>query len=212
MKKAFTLIELMIVIAIIAIIAAIAIPNLLEARRQANETNAVAALKSYATAQSQFMRAGYLAVGRSKYYAPVFGLLYQTVDTAPADAAAVVTLATAKTKGDGEIITLINDTFANADEPALPYQGYYFGEPAGNNSRSSTAETGVVVPINWAAGFELFAFPAAPGSSGNNCFFINSQGTVKMKRFSGAATTADTETAANAEFPFGQHATTWFDA
>jgi type IV pilus assembly protein PilA len=45
-NKAFTLIELMIVIAIIAIIAAIAIPNLLESRITANESAAAASLKS----------------------------------------------------------------------------------------------------------------------------------------------------------------------
>ncbi|MHC4490894.1 MAG: prepilin-type N-terminal cleavage/methylation domain-containing protein [Planctomycetota bacterium] len=41
----FTLIELMIVIAIIAIIAAIAIPNLLSARLSSNEAAAVATLR-----------------------------------------------------------------------------------------------------------------------------------------------------------------------
>jgi type IV pilus assembly protein PilA len=46
MKKAFTLIELMIVIAIIAIIAAIAIPNLLEARKHGNEASAIGSLRT----------------------------------------------------------------------------------------------------------------------------------------------------------------------
>ncbi|HVY60359.1 MAG TPA: prepilin-type N-terminal cleavage/methylation domain-containing protein [Planctomycetota bacterium] len=56
MKKSagFTLIELMIVIAIIAIIAAIAIPNLIEARKGSNEAAAIGALRTLTTAQALF--------------------------------------------------------------------------------------------------------------------------------------------------------------
>ncbi len=53
-RKGFTLIELMIVIAIIAIIAAIAIPGILSARRSANAGSALANLKSFSTAMATF--------------------------------------------------------------------------------------------------------------------------------------------------------------
>ncbi len=53
-KRGFTLIELMIVIAIISIIAAIAIPNLMQARKHGNEANAIGALKTIVTAETMF--------------------------------------------------------------------------------------------------------------------------------------------------------------
>jgi type IV pilus assembly protein PilA len=50
-QKGFSLIELLIVVAIILIIAAIAIPNLLRARMAANEASAVASIRTINTAE-----------------------------------------------------------------------------------------------------------------------------------------------------------------
>lgn len=57
-ESGFTLIELMIVVAIIAIIAAIAIPNLLRSRMSANEASAAGGIRTISTAEVAFQAAG----------------------------------------------------------------------------------------------------------------------------------------------------------
>jgi prepilin-type N-terminal cleavage/methylation domain-containing protein len=74
-KKGFSLLELLIVVAIILIIATIAIPSLLRSRQAANESAAVATLRTLNTAEVTYAAAG----------GGLYGTMAQLVSTGLAD-------------------------------------------------------------------------------------------------------------------------------
>ena len=105
-QKGFSLIELLIVVAIILIIAAIAIPNLLRARIAANQSAAVGNLRTINTAEVSYITA-FPATG----YAPTL------INLGPNGAACGPTFVPITTSA-----CLIDDTLSKADVTAK--QGY----------------------------------------------------------------------------------------
>ena len=112
-QNGFSLIELLIVVAIILIIAAIAIPNLLRARIAANEASAVASLRTINTAEVTYLTA---------YPTTGYSITLAALGPATAGACAAPTAANA---------CLLDFTLSSASTTALAKSGYYFGVAMG---------------------------------------------------------------------------------
>ena len=165
--RGFTLIELMIVVAIIAIIAAIAIPNLLRSRMAANETAAVAACKAFATAEDIYRRTDYNKDGVLEYSQAISGAnsLYEN------------------TAGAGDI-SLVDRSFALAEGAPLvatPKSGYVFNVLTAQGASASGGSRTFVAGGRMTLGYGLGATSNQYDGVGRNTFVISNAGTIYQK-------------------------------
>ena len=197
MRKGFTLIELMIVIAIIAVIAAIAIPGLLAAQRSSNERNASTSLKTITTAEADFRsndRDGNRAMDfwTADVYA-LFGMIGVTGSSTaiPADSATasshVKLLEPSLAGADGLTQQALygNVEFGPAIVNGSPKAGYIFR--ALHNEVTGGASTTLLNDTDGTGQFyglchdvDRFGFIAFPSSlnSGKLCFLVNEDNTI----------------------------------
>src|SRR5712692_8854178 len=106
-QKGFSLIELLIVVAIILIIAAIAIPNLLKARMSANESSAAGSMRTYNTAMVAYAT-----------QCPTNGFPAAVANIAPG-------------VGNCTAANLVDQVLGGQTVPALVKSGYIFAYVAG---------------------------------------------------------------------------------
>jgi prepilin-type N-terminal cleavage/methylation domain-containing protein len=139
--KGFTLIELMIVIAMISILVALAVPGLIRSKMSANHSNAGAALKSLVTQEAIWRSQDIDRNGVSDYWVADVRAFYGAKNAA------------------GTFIKLIDLAFANADQARAAAYGY-----TGENATSAPKQGFKFQAI---ASFLTAANSAVPGTGAN---------------------------------------------
>ena len=199
-ESGFTLIELMIVVAIIAIIASIAIPNLLSARLNANESAAIATLKNISSAQAQAQASG--VIDSNNNGAGEYGFFAELSGAVPVRDDEVGGVGTERVSPP-----VLSGAFGNVIGSRVARSGYLFAMflPAASGAGTAEVATGGALTVSISASNSEvlwcgYAWPSSFGNSGKRIFFINQSGDVlssrnNTTRYSGTTTVPSVDAA-----------------
>ena len=161
-QEGFSLVELLIVVAIILIIAAIAVPNLIRAKMTANESAAAAAERTVSAASVTYA---------SIYNQGYAGSLAQLGPTSAACASS--------TSACADLIdSALSGIYPVADPPVRSHYVFTYLAPNATPAPSTPNNT-----------YSLMATPVSPGPSGKATFCLDQSNVIK-KDASGVAQTA----------------------
>lgn len=191
----FTLIELMIVVAIIAIIASVAIPRLMAARLSANESAAVSTLRSLSSAQAQLQSSGAIDTnadggGEYGYFGELSGSDPLRISVAGVAAAGAI--------GVDELTpAILSSAFGNVAASQVTRSGYIYqmwlpaalagavtaGLPEALTGGANAMPGSTECAILWAC----YAWPQNVTQTGNRAFFVNQEGDLLSTQNRGGA-------------------------
>lgn len=183
-SSGFTLVELLIVVAIIAIIASMAVPNMLGSRRAANEAAAISTLRQLSSSQSEAKAASVVdgdgdGVGEFAYLGELAGSHHVRTFIAGVQ----VISPTVKI-----LPPVASGSFGNVNNGHTTRSGYmfkiYLPGAGGTGPAVAEAPTGGANPASlpdpdncetvWCA----YAWPASFANTGTRAFFVNEQGDI----------------------------------
>src|SRR5271170_7606932 len=161
-QKGFSLIELLIVVAIILIIVAIAIPNLLRARIAANEASAVGSCRTMNTAGVSYLST----------YGNGFPISLTNMGTA--------TAGTTVASCGGAL--LIDNQLTTGEK-----SGYTFTYAEGAGDTANAAPSGGCAGWNL---YTINAAPKTPGTTGQRYFYTDQTGVIRFNPTAAASATS----------------------